>query len=108
MILVVFRSRFSDQVDAEYDETEERLAKRVREMAGDDLVQLKKYTAEDGERLALVWWRNPETLEQWRNDPEHQDAKELGRTQWYEFFELSIAEVVRTSSTSPEMGYPSP
>lgn len=108
MILVVFRSRFSEQVDDTYGTTEEHLAKRVREMAGDDLVHLKNYVAEDGERLALVWWRNPETLEKWRNDPEHQDAQQLGREKWYEFFELSVAEVVRTSSSKDPEEYPAP
>ncbi|MDF2261185.1 antibiotic biosynthesis monooxygenase family protein [Streptantibioticus ferralitis] len=108
MILVVFRSRFSKQVDDAYGTTEEHLAKKVREMAGDDLVHLKNYVAEDGERLALVWWRNPETLEKWRNDPEHQDAQRLGRDKWYEFFELSVAEVVRTSSSVGPEAYPAP
>ncbi|MEU6916043.1 antibiotic biosynthesis monooxygenase family protein [Streptomyces olindensis] len=108
MILVVFRSRFSEQVDETYGTTEDHLAEKVREMAGDDLVHLKNYEAEDGERLALVWWRNPDTLEKWRNDPEHQDAQRLGRDKWYEFFELSVAEVVRTSSSVAPEQYPAP
>jgi heme-degrading monooxygenase HmoA len=108
MILVLFRSRFTDQVDEEYDITEDRLAKKVRDMAGPDLVQVKNYVAEDGERLALVWWRNAEMLEKWRNDPEHQEAQQLGREQWYSFYELSVAEVVRTSSSEEDTAYPSP
>lgn len=106
MILVVFRSRFSAQVNAEYGTTEDRLAKKVREMAGEDLVHVKNYTAEDGERLALVWWRNPETLERWRNDPEHQDAQKMGKEKWYSFYELSVAEVIRTSSSEELDCYP--
>jgi heme-degrading monooxygenase HmoA len=43
-----------------------------------------------------------------RNDPEHQDAQRLGRDKWYEFFELSIAEVVRTSSSAAPEQYPAP
>lgn len=108
MLLVVFRSRFSENVDATYDTTEEYLAKKVREVAGDDLVQLKNYVAEDGERVVLVWWRNPDTLEKWRNDPDHQDAQRLGRDKWYDFFELSISEIVRTSSSVSSEEYPTP
>lgn len=102
MILVLFRSRFSDRVDDEYDQTEQYLAKKVRDMAGDDLIQLKNYTADDGERLAVVWWRNPETLARWREDPEHREAQQRGRQEWYSFYELSITEVIRTSSSAPE------
>jgi heme-degrading monooxygenase HmoA len=106
MILVLFRSRFSEHADKEYDVTEDRLAARVRELAGDDLVHIKNYTAEDGERLALVWWRNPETLERWRTDPDHQEAQQRGRELWYSFYELSVAEVIRTSSSEEPSHYP--
>ncbi|MEU0934425.1 MULTISPECIES: antibiotic biosynthesis monooxygenase [unclassified Embleya] len=108
MILVVFRSRFSAQVDEEYGTTEDHLAKKVREMAGEDLLHIKNYVADDGERVALVWWRNPETLEKWREDPEHLDAQRLGREKWYDFYELSVAEVLRTSSNAQPEVYPAP
>lgn len=106
MYLVAFRSRYSEHVGDEYFTTEEHLAKKVREKFGEDLVQLKNYTADDGERVVLLWWRDPETLEKWRNDPDHLDAQRLGRDKWYDFFELSIAEIVRSSSNVD--GYPSP
>lgn len=108
MILVLFRSRFTDKVDEEYDLTEQQLAKKVRAMAGSSLVQVKNYEAEDGERLALVWWRDPEALAKWRSDPEHQAAQQRGREQWYSFYELTVSEVVRTSSSEDESSYPSP
>jgi heme-degrading monooxygenase HmoA len=107
VILVVFRSRFSDDVDGSYDTTERHLAQKVRELAGDDLVHLKNYRSEDGERLALVWWRSAESLEKWRNDTEHQDAQRRGKERWYSFYELSVAEVTRTSSSEDEAAYPS-
>ena len=108
MIVVLFRSRFTDKVDEDYDLTEQRLAKKVRELAGSDLVQVKNYRSDDGERLALVWWRNPETLAEWRVNPEHQAAQQLGRDLWYSFYELSITEVIRTSSSEREVDYPAP
>ena len=100
MIVVLFRSRLSDQADEEYDLTEERLAKKVRALAGPDLVDVKNYRSDDGERLAVVWWRDAETLAKWRDDPEHQAAQQLGRDRWYSFYELSVAEVIRTSSST--------
>ncbi|MFE7634579.1 antibiotic biosynthesis monooxygenase family protein [Kitasatospora sp. NPDC057518] len=108
MILVVFRSRFSEQYDHEYETTEDYLAKKVRAVYGDDLVQVKNYETEDGERLALVWWRDPETLARWRADVEHHNAQQQGKEKWYAFYELTVAEVVRTSSTLEPEAYPAP
>lgn len=108
MNIVLFRSRFSDKVDQEYDLTEERLEKRVGEIAGSDLVQLKSYQSEDGERLTVIWWRDRDTLEKWRTDPQHQQAQRLGREIWYSFYELSVAEVIRTSSSNGGECYPMP
>lgn len=106
MFIVLFRSRFSDQVDGEYDATEQRLARKVRELAGPDLVRVKNYHSDDGERLAVVWWRDQDVLDKWRNDPEHQAAQRLGREVWYSFYEMSVSELVRTSSSEPEASYP--
>lgn len=106
MLVILFRSRFSDKVDEEYDITEERLASRVREMVGSDLVQVKSYRSEDGERLAVVWWRNQDTLDKWRADPQHREAQQLGREMWYSCYELSVAEVIRTSSSNAGESYP--
>lgn len=106
MILVVFRSRFSEQVDDGYRTTDDHLAEKARAVYGDDLVQVKTYEAEDGERLTLVWWRNPETLAQWRADLEHRNAQQQGRDKWYSFYELSVTDVLRTSSTLAPEAYP--
>ena len=109
MILLLFRSRFSDKVDEKYDLTEKYLTEKVRKLAGSDLVQIKSYQSDDGERLAIIWWRNPETLARWRSDPEHRAAQRLGRDLWYSFYELSVTEVIRTSSSEgDEAAYPSP
>jgi heme-degrading monooxygenase HmoA len=108
MILLLFRSRFSDKVDDEYDRTERYLMEKVQKHAGSDLVQIKSYVSDDGERLALIWWRNPETLAWWRSDPEHRAAQRLGRELWYSFYELTVTEVIRTSSNSPSTDYPTP
>jgi heme-degrading monooxygenase HmoA len=37
------------------------------------------FTAEDGERLTVVWWQDEETLKQWRNHVWHLVAQRVGR-----------------------------
>lgn len=98
MFVILFKSRLSDQAGEDYYATEELMRERVRAIAGPDLIEVKHYTGEDGERLAIVFWQDPETLEKWRVDPEHLAAKQMGREQWYSSYELTVAEVVRTST----------
>ncbi|MVO89224.1 antibiotic biosynthesis monooxygenase [Streptomyces sp. p1417] len=98
MFVILFKSRLSEHAGADYYATEDRMRERVREIAGTDLVEVKHYTGEDGDRLAVVMWENAGTLEEWRTDPEHQVAQKLGRDRWYSAYELTVAEVVRTSS----------
>jgi heme-degrading monooxygenase HmoA len=60
-------------------------------------VDVKAYTAADGERLTIVRWQDLETPRQWRENPEHRAAQAAGRARWYEFYELEVAEVMRES-----------
>jgi heme-degrading monooxygenase HmoA len=97
MFVILFKSHLSEQADEEYEATEERMQERVRAIAGSDPVEVKHYTAEDGERLAVMMWRDGETLDKWRCDPEHRVAQRMGRERWYASYELTVAQVIRTS-----------
>ncbi|MEU3574352.1 antibiotic biosynthesis monooxygenase [Kitasatospora sp. NPDC036755] len=104
----MFRSRFSEQVDDEYRTTDDYLAEKARAAYGEDIALVRTYEAEDGERLTLMWWRDPESLARWRVDLEHRNAQRKGRDTWYSFYELSVTEVLRTGSTLPPEAYPAP
>jgi heme-degrading monooxygenase HmoA len=47
--------------------------------------------------VTIVWWRDRETLEEWRRDMRRTEAKKLGRAKWYEYDKIEIAEVFRPS-----------
>jgi heme-degrading monooxygenase HmoA len=55
------------------------------------------YAAPDGERLTVVRWRDAETLAAWASDPRHRAIQARGRERWYEWYDMEVAEVVRTS-----------
>ena len=65
-------------------------------------IDVKSFTAADGERLTLVWWKDRETLLQWRNLPRHREAQETGRAKWYEYYKMEVAEVFRASDFARE------
>ena len=95
MIVVLFRSRLTGEAGEDYVAMDAHMAERARNAPG--FVDVKAYTAADGERLTVVRWRDLETLRQWREDPEHRVAQATGWARWYEFYEMEVAEVVRES-----------
>ena len=95
MILILFRSRLTPEAGTDYAATQARMDELAKAAPG--FVDVKAYTAEDGERLTVVRWKDLETLRRWREDPRHGAAQEMGRKLWYEFYVSEVAELVRES-----------
>ncbi|HLX43637.1 MAG TPA: antibiotic biosynthesis monooxygenase [Bryobacteraceae bacterium] len=93
MIVVVFRSRLTPEAGSDYGNMAAEMAETAKDMPG--FIDVKSFTAEDGERLTLVWWKDRETLMGWRNHPRHQIAQETGRAKWYQYYKIEVAEVIR-------------
>ncbi|HEX4439649.1 MAG TPA: antibiotic biosynthesis monooxygenase [Thermoanaerobaculia bacterium] len=95
MIVILFRSRLTGQAGEDYDAMDARMLEKARAAPG--FVDVKSYTAADGERLTVVRWQDAETLRAWREDPAHREAQATGRRLWYEWYDMEVAEVVRES-----------
>ena len=95
MIVILFRSKLTPAAGVDYTQTSDALATYVKTMPG--FIDVKSFRAEDGERLTVVWWKDRETLEQWRTDARHISAKQTGRERWYEYYNMEVAEVFRES-----------
>lgn len=95
MIVILFRSKLTPAAGQDYADMNKFLADYVQSRPG--FVAVKSFKAEDGERLTVVWWRDRESLEQWRQDMHHVEAKKLGRQKWYDYYKIEIAEVYRQS-----------
>src|SRR4051794_13613540 len=48
-----------------------------------------------GKLLSLQFWRDEESLSQWRNVGEHRAAQQLGRNAMFDDYRLRIAAVIR-------------
>ncbi|HEV3139718.1 MAG TPA: antibiotic biosynthesis monooxygenase [Vicinamibacterales bacterium] len=95
MVVVLFRSKLREPA-AGYSAMAEEMEELARTMPG--FVEVKAYQSADGERLTVVWWENEETLKQWRDHARHRVAQRTGRAEWYEYYKMDVAQVVRTSS----------
>ena len=96
MIVILFRSKLTSAAGVDYTQTSEALESYVKTKPG--FIAVKSFTSEDGERLTVVWWKDRETLEQWRTDSRHMAAKSIGRERWYEYYKMEVAEVFRKSN----------
>ena len=92
-MIVLFRSRLTEEAGEDYGRMAEAMIARARTMPG--FVDFKHYRADDGERLAAIWWESDETMRAWAEDAEHREAQRLGRERWYEWFRLDVGKVVR-------------
>lgn len=77
MLIILFRSKRTKAAGADYDAMNTELESLARGNPG--FIRLKNYTAFDGERLSLVWWRDQTSLQQWREQARHGLAQRTGR-----------------------------
>ena len=69
------------------------MATRMLELAQqqDGFIAFESAKQEIG--ITVSYWRDLESIKQWRNHVEHREAQHLGRDLWYDSFELHIARV---------------
>jgi heme-degrading monooxygenase HmoA len=95
-LIILFRSKLTDQAREDYQAMNAELEILVRQNPG--FVDVKSYTAADGERLTVVWWRDEASLTEWRNLMRHREAQNTGRQKWYEYYNIDVATITRSRS----------
>jgi len=83
---------FTTKASAENEGYEDKAA-RMLELAQqqDGFIAFESAKQEIG--ITVSYWRDLESIKQWRNHVEHREAQRLGRELWYDSFELHIARV---------------
>jgi heme-degrading monooxygenase HmoA len=95
MVIVLFRNRLSKQAGDEYESWADEILALAREMPG--YVDFRAYVADDGERIAISWWRDDDSVANWREQARHRVAQQLGRDRFYDEYWVEVAQVVRES-----------
>lgn len=97
MDMVLFRNRFRQGMEPEtlaaYEAEAEKMTALSEKSPG--FISRKTYVAEDGERMVVVLFENPEATAAWRNHPEHRKAQALGRELFYEEYAVLAGPVSR-------------
>jgi heme-degrading monooxygenase HmoA len=79
------------------DEGYSAMAERMAELAAQQSGYLGAESArsENGFGITVSYWKDEASILAWKKNLEHLHAQELGKTQWYEHYELRIAKVER-------------
>jgi len=93
-ILTVFRSRLRSDIHpgAEYGPMAADMEAAARAMPG--FVDVRGYTAPDGERVTVVVFESKATHDAWRDQFEHRRAQRAGRERFYAEYQLQVCEVL--------------
>ena len=99
---VIFSSQRSGQDEAGYAVAAERMVELVGRQPG--FLGFESTRDGDGFGITVAYFDSEASIAGWRNNLEHAAARERGRTEWYEHFELRVAKVERASGMNPREG----
>lgn len=54
--------------------------------------------SENEKGITVSYWRDEKSIQQWKEQMEHQQAQKLGKTRWYDSYSVRVAKVERSYS----------
>jgi len=87
---VIFSSRRSPG-DSGYAAMADRMVELAARQPG--FLGMDSARGQDGFGITVSYWESRAAIDAWRDQPEHRQAQRLGIEQWYDTFELRVAEV---------------
>ncbi|CAM3524122.1 hypothetical protein FSS13T_19880 [Flavobacterium saliperosum S13] len=87
---VIFTSERTE-IEQGYAETAERMVELASEQPG----FLGVESARNDIGITVSYWKDLESVKNWKMNAEHTLAREKGRTDWYKAFKVRIAKVER-------------
>jgi heme-degrading monooxygenase HmoA len=87
---VIFTSIRTD-VDSGYEETAERMVELAKQQPG--FLGVESARNEIG--ITVSYWKDLESIRQWKQHAEHQLAQKMGKEQWYSHYKTRICKVER-------------
>ncbi len=90
---VVFTNQRTPVGDEAYGATADRMVELAADQPG--FLGVESTRGADGLGITVSYWRDEASILAWRRHAEHTLARERGRNEWYEHFELRVAKVER-------------
>jgi len=90
---VIFSSLRRSGDDEGYAATAERMLELARQQPG--FLGVEAVRGSNGFGITVSYWDSEAAIAAWKRDVEHTAARQRGRLEWYEHFELRVARVER-------------
>lgn len=71
------------------------MAEKMEELAKKQPGYLGFESARNEIGISVSYWKDLESIKNWKNNSEHLLAQQLGKTKWYEHYSIRIAKVER-------------
>lgn len=95
MIITVFRSRLQEDGKTAYFELAPKMSELAKSMPG--YISHKAFTAEDGERVTIVEFKDEASQTAWSQQVDHVAAKKQGRQAFYAEYKLQVCSLLKES-----------
>ncbi len=89
---VIFSS-LRNSGDNDYGATSDRMVELAAQQAG--FLGVESLRGADGFGITVSYWESEQAIKNWKRNAEHTLARQRGRMEWYEHFELRVAKVER-------------
>lgn len=93
-VVCIFRSTRNDRSTAEYADWSDRLDQLVTTTPG-YLGHVSFREESTGEGVTISYFESMASLAKWRENPLHREAQALGRSNFYDEYEIEVAEIIR-------------
>ena len=67
-------------------------------------ISLESATAPDESEVTIAHFASEEAVTAWRNNPEHRQAQQLGRSAFYESYRIEVCTTIREYEFHQESG----
>jgi heme-degrading monooxygenase HmoA len=91
-VAVIFTAQQTSELDG-YEETAAAMQEAATRQPG--YLGVESVADAEGVEITVSYWRTEQNARDWKQVAEHLAAQGLGRSQWYEAYEVRVATVTR-------------
>ena len=92
-VAVIFVSARNGRDDTGYAQAAAAMERAARARPG--FRGIVSARAADGIGITVSYWANEAAAQDWRDDPAHAAVRERGRAEWYDGYDVVVADVTR-------------
>lgn len=96
MYAVIFKAEMSDTLIDGSGDSYFEMAEQMRELALQEYGCVEFTSVTEGNyEISISYWDTLEQIKNWKQDPQHLIAQDLGRSQFYKSYHIQVVEVLR-------------